>query len=70
MVYKPKGFAPTGILECWNNGSLGSRKMQCWVNGKMRVENKIKKGKDPFKKSKIRYPKSEIEKCLQDSTES
>jgi hypothetical protein len=40
MVYKPMGFTPTGILECWNNGSLGLGIMQSWVNGKKRVHDK------------------------------
>jgi hypothetical protein len=39
-----RGFAPTGIVECWNNGTLGSGIMQYWVNGKICVDDKIKTG--------------------------
>jgi hypothetical protein len=48
MVYKSKSFTPIAILECWSNGSMDPMIMQCWVNGKMRVDNKIKKGKRSF----------------------
>jgi hypothetical protein len=32
------------MLECWNNGIMGSGIMQYWVNGKICVEDKIKNG--------------------------
>jgi hypothetical protein len=48
MVYKTMSFAPIGILECWNNGSMGSGILQCWVNGKMHFDDKIKKGQRSF----------------------
>jgi hypothetical protein len=28
-----RGFAPIGMLECWNSGIMGSGVMQCWING-------------------------------------
>ncbi|PLX52561.1 MAG: hypothetical protein C0611_07840 [Desulfobacteraceae bacterium] len=39
-----RGFAPIGMLECWNNGIMGSGIMQFGVNGKICVEDKIKNG--------------------------
>jgi len=36
------GFAPIGMMEWWNNGTMGFGIMQCWVNGKIYVEDKIK----------------------------
>jgi hypothetical protein len=37
-----RGCTPIGILECWNNGKMGSGKMGCWVNGKIRFKAIIK----------------------------
>ena len=36
-------FTPIGMLECWNSGLMGSGIMQCWINGKIRIHDKIKK---------------------------
>jgi len=30
------------MVECWNDGIMGSGIMQCWVNGKICVDDKIK----------------------------
>jgi len=35
-----RGASPQ--LECWNNGIMGSGIMQCWVNGGVCVDDKIK----------------------------
>jgi hypothetical protein len=39
-----RGFAQIGMVECWNNGIMGSGIMQYWVNGKICVDDKIKNG--------------------------
>jgi len=36
-------FAPIGMMERWNSGLMGSGIMQCWINGKIRIHDKIKK---------------------------
>jgi hypothetical protein len=30
------------VLEYWNNGAIGSGIMQCWINGKICGDDKIK----------------------------
>jgi hypothetical protein len=37
-----RGFAPIGMLECWNIGKMGFGIMDDWVNGNNRLEVKIK----------------------------
>jgi len=39
-----RGFAPIRMMACWNIGIMGSGIMQCWVNGKICAEDKIKNG--------------------------
>jgi hypothetical protein len=36
------------MMECWNSGIMGSGIMQCWVDGKICFNGKIKKGYLPF----------------------
>jgi len=31
------------MMECWNSGIMGSGIMQCWVDGKICVDEKVKK---------------------------
>jgi hypothetical protein len=42
MTGQVRGFAPIGMMECRNNGIMGSGIMQYWVNGKICVDEKIK----------------------------
>jgi hypothetical protein len=35
---------PTPRRECWNAGIMGSVIKQCWVNGRICVDDKIKNG--------------------------
>jgi hypothetical protein len=51
-----RGFAPFGIVECWNNGIMGFGIMQYWVNGKKCVDDKIKTGEYPFKNQPCSIP--------------
>ena len=39
-----RGFAPIRMMECWNNGIMGSGIMQCWVNGGVCADDKTKNG--------------------------
>jgi hypothetical protein len=41
------------MLECWNNGIMGSVEMGCWLNGKIRFDEIIKNGLNPFFKTNI-----------------
>jgi hypothetical protein len=66
-----RGLAPIGMVECWNNGIMGSGIMQYWVNGKIFVEDKIKNSKYPFKNQLSNFPifhiqckRSSLKKCL------
>jgi hypothetical protein len=43
-------------LECWNNGIMGSGIRQCWVNGKLCADDKIKSGQYPFKNQSSTIP--------------
>jgi len=45
-----RGFAPIGMLECWNSGIMGSGILQCWINGPSTggIDDKIKMVKHPF----------------------
>jgi hypothetical protein len=44
------------MLECWNSGMMGYGIMQCWVDGKICVDGKIKNGYLPFKNQHSRIP--------------
>jgi hypothetical protein len=44
------------MVECWNNGIMGSGRMRYWVNGKICVEDKIKNGEYPFKNQPCSIP--------------
>jgi len=33
-----RGFAPIGMLECWNSGIMGFGKMVYWVIGKVPLD--------------------------------
>jgi hypothetical protein len=37
-----RGFTPTGMMEYWNNEIMGSGIMQCWVDDKICIDDKIK----------------------------
>jgi hypothetical protein len=39
-----RGFAPIGMLECWNIGRMDFGILECWVNGTNRLDDKIKNG--------------------------
>jgi hypothetical protein len=51
-----RGFAPIGMMECWNNGIMDYRIMQFGVNDKICVEDKIKNGYYPFKNQPSSIP--------------
>jgi len=51
-----RGFAPIGMMECWNNGIIRSGIMQYWVNGEICVDDKIKNGWYPFKNQPSSIP--------------
>jgi hypothetical protein len=36
FIGRIRGFAPIGMVECWNNGIMGLGIMQYWVNGKIK----------------------------------
>jgi hypothetical protein len=36
------GFAPIGMVECWNIGKMGLANLQYWVNGKFVLTIKFK----------------------------
>ncbi len=36
-----RGFAPIGMVECWNIGKMGLGILQYWVNGKIRLDDKV-----------------------------
>jgi len=55
------------MMECWNNGIMGSWIMQYWVNGKMCVDDKIKNGKYPFKNQPSSIPLFHIRDSVQAS---
>jgi hypothetical protein len=49
--YELRGFAPIGILECWNTGIMGFGELTEWVIGKTRLtkyERNEKSGSKPF----------------------
>jgi hypothetical protein len=37
------------MMECWNSGRMGLGMMQCWVDGKIFVDGKIKNEYLPYK---------------------
>jgi hypothetical protein len=39
--YQVRGFAPIGMVECWNIGKMGLGILQYWVNGKIRLDDKV-----------------------------
>jgi hypothetical protein len=39
-----RGFAPIGMLECWNFGKMGFGILSCWVNGNNRLDDRIING--------------------------
>ena len=51
-----RGFAPIGMMECWNSGIMGLGMMQCWVDGKIFLDGKIKNEYLPFKKQHSSIP--------------
>jgi hypothetical protein len=36
-----RGFAPIGMLECWNTGIMGFGELTEWVIGKITVEDEF-----------------------------
>ena len=47
-----QGFTPNGMLERWNIGNIGLGVMECWVNGKIRLDEN-NNGITSFKKPSI-----------------
>jgi hypothetical protein len=41
MIIELRGFALIGMLECWNNGTMGSGKMQSCCIGGIFIDRKI-----------------------------
>jgi hypothetical protein len=41
IIKQVRGFAPIGMVECWNIGKMGLGILQYWVNGKIRLGDKV-----------------------------
>ncbi len=41
QIVQVRGFAPIGMVECWNIGKMGLGILQYWVNGKIRLDDKV-----------------------------
>ncbi len=41
ILIQVRGFAPIGMLECWNIGKMGLEILQYWVNVKIRLDDKV-----------------------------
>jgi len=39
------GFAPIGMVECWNIGKMGLGILQYWVNCRIWLDDKVKNDK-------------------------
>jgi len=44
------------MMECWNSGIMGLGMMQCWVDGKIFLDGKIKNEYLPFKNQHSSIP--------------
>jgi hypothetical protein len=36
-----RGFAPIGMVECWNIGKMSLGILQYWVNGKIQLDDNV-----------------------------